>query len=357
MIRDETDAGLIRFLAGSARPAEQVDADVIILTLHRAADSCDAIRSALAQTGVARHVWVLDQGSTELELAQLIACVAGRPDVSLFRAARNLGVGGGRNALSMMGRARVIAAIDNDATFADETTLARMVEVLDTEQDLAALGCRIVSDATGDDDLSSWGYPMDLLGRSAERFDTVTFVGAGHAIRRRAWRQAGPYDASLFFCWEEYDFCLRAIAQGWRIAYHGDLVVRHRVAAEQRQAWSDRRWYHFVRNRLQIERKTGSNWPSLVPRIGAYAVMGALNGLTGPTLRAIAAAASTGVTQTIDLPREARAYLAEHDTAHRGSLWHRWRREVLGRLPDQPNLSPANLSRASSAMTAGLSNR
>ena len=91
------------------------------------------------------------------------------------------------------------------------------------------------------------------------RFDAVTFVGAGHAIRRAAWQDAGGYDEALFFCWEEYDFCLRAITRGWRIRYCGDLVVHHKASRARRVTWSGRRWFHFVRNRLYIERKYGGS--------------------------------------------------------------------------------------------------
>ena len=107
--------------------------------------------------------------------------------------------------------------------------------------------------------MSSWGYPTSLLPRAGESFDTVTFVGAGHAIRRAAW---DGYDEALFFCWEEFDFCLRAIERGWRIRYRGDIAVRHKVSPEQRVAWSGTRWFHFVRNRLYIERKWGAGWLS-----------------------------------------------------------------------------------------------
>ena len=95
-----------------------------------------------------------------------------------------------------------------------------------------------------------------------ESFDAVTFVGAGHAIRRAAWDDAGGYDAQLFFCWEEFDFCLRAIARGWRIRYRGDIVIRHKVSGERRVAWSGDRWFYYVRNRLYIERKLGRTWPA-----------------------------------------------------------------------------------------------
>jgi GT2 family glycosyltransferase len=327
----------IRFVAGSSPvDATDHDADVILLTLQRTEESLAAIASALAQVGVSRHLFVLDQGSTPAALDRLAAAVAGRRDASLYRSERNLGVGGGRNALSALGRGRVIAALDNDAEFADARTLAGMVAALDADAGLAAIGCRIVSHATGRDDLSSWGYPSRLLARAGERFDAVTFVGAGHAIRRTAWQAAGGYDPALFFCWEEYDFCLRAIALGWRVGYCGDLVVRHKVSAEQRLGWSEQRWRRFVRNRLHIERKCGSGWPALLPRIGGYLVKGTRHGLLAATLSGIAEAAAMPLPPSrAPLSPEARTYLRRHDRDHRGGLWQRWRTDVLGRLPSQ----------------------
>ena len=192
--------------------AGDYDADVLILALDRVAETLAAIASARAQTGVRRRVIVVDQGSRPENFSRLSASVAGCADVTLLRTEENLGVAGGRNFAAAQGRARVIVALDNDAEFFDAHTLARAVAALEAEPDLAALGFRIVTHATGTDDLSSWGYPRALLPHSTESFDTATFVGAGHAIRRQAWEQVGGYDSRLFFCWEEFDFSLAAIA-------------------------------------------------------------------------------------------------------------------------------------------------
>jgi GT2 family glycosyltransferase len=225
----------VRLVAGAPVPPDgHYDADIILLTLDRADETLAAIASASTQVGVSTHIFVLDQGSSPWALARLTATIRHCPNVTLLAVSCNLGVAGGRNLISGLGHGRVIVALDNDAEFAAPDTVARLVSALDGEPGLAAIGCRIVTHADGSDDLSSWGYPAKLLPSVGESFDTVTYVGAGHAIRRQAWHEAGGYDAKLFFGWEEFDFCLRAIALGWRIRYRGDIVVRHKVAEEQR---------------------------------------------------------------------------------------------------------------------------
>lgn len=262
---------MIRHVAGAPGPADEpYDADVVILALDRPAETIAAIRSALRQTGVTRHVFVIDQGSRPENLAQIAAAVAGRWDATLVTLGRNRGVAAGRNLGSALGHGRVIAGLDNDAEFATPQTLARMVTAMDAAPDLAVIACRILRDGTAEDDLTAWGYPRHLLAHAGESFDATTFVGAGHAIRRRAWDDVGGYDEKLFFCWEEFDFCQTAIARGWRVRYRGDTLVLHKVSAEQRVGWSGMRWFYFVRNRLYVGRKHGASWLALLPRLGWY---------------------------------------------------------------------------------------
>ena len=325
----------MKYIDGAQRPPRgDYDMDVVILALDRAEDTVAAIHSALEQTGVSRHVTVVDQGSRPEALARLAEAVHGRNDATLVALERNMGVPGGRNRGTAFGHGRVIVGLDNDAEFGSPDTLARMAAVLDAEPGLAALGCRIVIHATGEDDLLSWGYPMARMNRAGGTFETATFVGAGHAIRRAAWDAAGGYDESLFFCWEEYDFSLRAIARGWKIRYRGDIVVRHKVSPERRVSWTGERWFHFVRNRLYIGRKSGQSWLALTPRMAGYCIKAAWNGCPRDTPRAIAAAIrmARGV-PSLALPPEARDYLRRTDGGHRGGLLTRLRQEVLAVLP------------------------
>ncbi len=331
----------MRHVAGAQRPPwAAYDADVVILALDRTDETIAAIRSALSQTGISRYVIVVDQGSRPDCLARLAETVHGRSDAMLIALDRNHGVPGGRNVGATLGHGRIIAGLDNDAEFSEPDTLARMTSGFDADPRLAAMGCRIVVDSTGDDDLSSWGYPAALLTRARQIFETATFVGAGHAIRRAAWDDAGGYDARLFFCWEEYDFCLRAIARGWRVRYRGDIVVRHKVSPERRVAWSGSRWFHFVRNRIYIGRKNGESWLALTPRMVGYFIKAARNGCMRDTPRALWAAVKMARNVKPDrLNPVAREYLLRVDTACRGNLLTRLRREVLATLPGNGRFS------------------
>jgi GT2 family glycosyltransferase len=102
---------MIAHVAGAAHPpVSEYDVDVIILALDRLDETVGAIQSALSQTGVTRHVTILDQGSMAENLARLEVAVAGRSDATLLRSDRNLGVAEGRNRVSTTTRRSPSAA-------------------------------------------------------------------------------------------------------------------------------------------------------------------------------------------------------------------------------------------------------
>ena len=304
-------------------PAEDgpYDADIVILALDRAEETLAAIASALGQLGGRFRLIVLDQGSAPDTLIRFEQALAGHPNATLLRSGRNLGVAGGRNAASAAGNGRIIVGLDNDAVFATPYTVAQAVAAFAGSADIGAIGFRIVTFDTGEDDLSSWGYPAGLLARAGEAFDSVTFVGAGHAIRRSAWEQAGGYDDRLFFCWEEYDFCLRAIEAGWRIRYRGDIAVRHRVSSEARVRWSGTRWFYFIRNRIYIGHKTGAGSCALGARFAIYLMRSLRQGEAMQALRALPAAMRLAAgTRPNRLSEATLGYLRRNDAGYRPAL-------------------------------------
>jgi GT2 family glycosyltransferase len=321
-------------VAGSPPPEGAYDADILILSLDRPVETEAAIRSALAQEGLSRHVIVFDQGSSAETLARLRALIGPCHDACLDSAGGNLGVAEGRNRATARGHGRMLIVIDNDAVFADRTTAARAVALLDAEPRLAALGFRIMNGDGSGEDHASWGYPEALRHRAEERFASATFVGAGHAIRRAAWETIGGYDAGLFFTWEELDWALRAIDQSWQVLHAGDIAVHHKLASEGRVDWSARRWFLFVRNRLYIARKWRTRPTAWAARAAGYGLKSVRLGLGGQGWAAVVAALRMPLpAPPRRMSAEGQAYLRMADLAWRGGFWARLRGEVMAELP------------------------
>jgi len=322
-----------RLISGSLPPARRYGADIIILTHGRLQATLEAVASAIRQANVDSYVALLDQGTDSAARARYAELFAGRTCAGFFVSDTNLGVGGGRNFLSNIGHGDIIVALDNDAVFADPFIAADALRALAATPKLGAIAFRIMDSSGQNLDERSWGFPQSLKPLAYKKFLITTFVGAGHAIRRAAWEDAGGYDASLFFTWEEYDFALRAIARGWHIEHRGDLAVLHKLAPESRIRWQSGRTKYYVRNRLLIARKWRASWPSLLPRIAGYAVKAALNGAAFAALAGtLAAIRRDRHTPRETMPPAMRRYLADHDFAQRGPLLKRIGPEIFASL-------------------------
>jgi GT2 family glycosyltransferase len=315
--------------------AEPIDVDVQILSWNRAEETMAAIDSALAQRDVSAHVWVVDQGSEPANLQAMREFAAARPRMTLHELGHNVGVAAGRNIAARLGSAPVIVALDNDAIFSDEHMLARAVLRLQNAPELGAVGFRILNFFTGGDDFTSWDYPTAMRAHTQDEFWVTRFVGAGHAIRRRAFDAACGYDDRLFFGGEERDLCYRIINVGYRIRYVPTISVRHKIAAEGRVRWDAGRYYYAVRNTLYIEFKFGEPWWRLARSAAAMTARGAYNGMPLQSLRAVAHAIgmanrfsrSDDDREVYLLSREVRAYLRDCEMVDEESLWRKLRKQ------------------------------
>jgi GT2 family glycosyltransferase len=281
---------------------QDYDVNVIILSMNRIRETLDAVDSACGQRGLAAAIHIVDQASTPANLARLEAYIAGRPNVKLILLKTNVGVPAGRNIAARAGRAPFIVALDNDAVFATERTLLEAVETLRRDSELGAIGFRILDHATGEDDETSWGYPrLDWERRHAE-FPATNFVGAGHAIRRTAFEEAGGYDERLFFVGEELELGLKLLNLGYRIRYIGSIVIRHKVTGEERIGWDRGRHYFTARNRIYVSLKSGDSSYRILQIAGGLLLTGMRRGRAREICRGIL----SGLRLYFSLPREQR---------------------------------------------------
>lgn len=309
------------------------DVDTIILSWNRIPETIDAINSALAQKNVSQAIHIVDQGSDPEGLERLKAHIAPFPNVFLKALDHNIGVPGGRNLASSMGQAPIIVALDNDAVFADDETLAQVVSRMAGDPDLGAMGFRVLNYYTGEDDRTSWGYSdKDWVRRDCE-FPTSNYVGAGHALRRAAFEAAGQYEERLFFAWEELELGLKILNLGYKIRYVGSLCVRHKIAPEKRVCWDSGRYYYTVRNRIYLYLKSGAHTERVFQHAGGFFVRAIPKGLWWSCLRGCVDAIGMYITMPRDkhsrslsrLRPEVRDYLDIVNHRSTYSFWDRLR--------------------------------
>jgi GT2 family glycosyltransferase len=318
---------------------DHVKADIIILDWNRPDDTMNAIQSALAQTGITRRIWVVDQGSDALHRQRLARFCAPYPDVHLHCLSRNVGVAAGRNFATRLGDAPYIVSLDNDALFADEQCVARAVARLEATPELGAVAFRVLDGDTEDEEIY-WDYPLAYLKSEHASFEVTRFLGGGHALRRAAFERAGGYDESLFFGGEERDVAWRMIRHGYRLRLYRDLAVRHRSVRESKLGWSDRRYYFTVRNALYINHKFGAGASGFARGATSFMLRGVRNGLGPAALRGIGAGLALSLHFSLHehdksdyaLPEDVRRYIAHTDHKQYESTLDKLRRQ-LSALP------------------------
>ena len=302
---------------------ETPEVDVVILSLNRAEETIEAIRSALRQTGVAPRIWVVDQNSAADQIERIEAFAARYENVVVRRLTYNSGVPGGRNIGSSLGRAPIVVAIDNDAEFAAPTCLSETVERFARSPELGILGYRIVNHHTGELDRTSWNYPYDPATASETAFPATRFVGAGHAIRRRAFEEVGGYDSSLHFMEEEKDLAYRILDHGYTISYEPGLAITHKISPEARVHWSGGRMFYMCRNVLYLDYKFNRRIGSKIRLSKIFVRKAAEQKVLMSGLRGVLAGhwkglkhLATGRPDRRPLSARTQAYIWEHELRH-----------------------------------------
>ncbi|MET0390469.1 MAG: glycosyltransferase [Polyangiales bacterium] len=314
---------------------EQPRVDIIILDWNRPDSTILAIRSALAQTGVDRTIWVVDQGSEPAHRARLARFCEDHPEVKTHWLGRNVGVAAGRNIASALGDAPYIVSLDNDAVFGDNECVARAITRFEAQPELGAVAFRVLDADTGSEH-AYWDYPQALLHAEIPSFEVTRFLGGGHAMRREAFECAGRYDERLFFGGEERDVAWRMLNKGYKLRLFRDLAVLHMSVTDSKLQWNDRRYFFLVRNSLYINHKYGAGPRGFARGALSFTLRGARNGLCSAAMRGIAAGLVMSIQFSLNpqehapyrLSPELRRYIDETDQKTQESYFHKLRRQL-----------------------------
>ena len=208
----------------------KISLSIIILSWDRKEDLLKTLEDLKSQSFKDFEIIVVDQGSTDGVLQEIENKFS---YVKIIRLHKNFGVPGGRNVGAINALGDILVFLDNDASFCDDA-LQKIENHFNQDARLGILGFKILINGTNELDLSSWAYQKDKINDADKPFETYTFCGCAHAIKREVFEQIGYYWDELFFAWEEVEFSIRAIAAQWKITYDPSIEVYHRISKKQR---------------------------------------------------------------------------------------------------------------------------
>lgn len=214
----------------------------------------DCLESLLASTGPSFEILFLDNDSPEPE-AEWVEAHIRDPRLKCFRSGTNRYFAGGMNFLAKEARGEYLVLLNPD-TKAEPDWLERLDRGMKAGgYDGAQADLRMLAHPERPE---SRGHFLDRAGfivhAGPARGDGCPPIfagrGAGLALRRRIYEEAGGLDESFKMYFEETDLCWRLNLMGYRLGYVPGAVICHLKGGSSRPSFFEWNQYRFARNRI-----------------------------------------------------------------------------------------------------------
>lgn len=177
---------------------------------------------------------------------------AAGPPVHVISPGRNLGAPG-RNLAARQARGEYLLMLDDDS-YPYPGTVERMVELMDADPRLGALGGLVVdvdagTEVTTGREPGSFDWFLRGDGAPAGSTPSFFFPECGSLLRREAFLAVGGCFEPYFMMMTELDIATRLIAAGWDVRYAPDTRFGHRRHEEWRLD-PERMLRYRIRNQL-----------------------------------------------------------------------------------------------------------
>jgi GT2 family glycosyltransferase len=190
-------------------------------------------------TGVPYRFVFVDNGSTDGTVEWLRALAESQDDVALLENSENLGFTKGVNGgIGLTSPTEDVVLVNNDIRFDDPGWLARLQEVAYAQDDIAVVGSRLVDQNGLINHLGAYMQPVGIYGQ--QQGGNEKDIGQGQGVRdveavifavayltRAGLDRIGMLDEGLFAYFEDTDYCLRAMKEGMRVVFCGDVSPVH----------------------------------------------------------------------------------------------------------------------------------
>jgi GT2 family glycosyltransferase len=237
---------------------------IVMLTFNRLDVTRPAIASVRA-TAPGSELIIVDNGSTDGTLAYLDELE--RAGVRVVRNTTNRGVAAGWNQGLRLATGDHLMVLNNDVLVSGDW-LARMVRVAATVSRAGLVGCRTNYVGGPQKLVPEYGdaQGFDAFARRyATRLDRSWFelprvVAVAMLWRREVYEHLGDFDEQFSPAnFEDDDYCVRALAAGYRNLVANDVFIHHVGSASQRV------------NALEPDELLDANWQRFVSKWGPVA--------------------------------------------------------------------------------------
>ncbi len=207
---------------------------VVVLNFNGRKYLKECLNSLLATDYPRLTIIVIDNGSTDGS-AEFIR--ANYPNVKVIKHGHNYGYACAYNVVIGAIQGEYIALLNNDI-LVEPSWLKELVPYAENAE-VAAVTPKMkflhdktrINAAGGNCDLYGVGWNRGNGEVDTGQYDVVqeVFYGNGGAllIKKRAWREVGPFDERYFMYGEDLDWCWRARLKGYKIIYVPYAEVRH----------------------------------------------------------------------------------------------------------------------------------
>lgn len=237
---------------------------VIVVNYRRAADTLECLDSLLRVPAPSFDIFLVDNGSSASDVAQLRDYVADHAERITFTTfSQNLGFTGAHNYLFAQlipsNRYDFFLLVNNDAVV-EPDFLERMLARIDPAQKIAMVAARVMkyTDRSQIDNLGITFYKCGLASNRKSSDDPLLGPSGNCALYttellRQLHQATGEYFDEQFFCYaEDTDLAWRAVLLGYRAAYAEDALVYHKGSISSGGPNSDFVLYHGIRNSLFV---------------------------------------------------------------------------------------------------------
>ncbi|HHE46498.1 MAG TPA: glycosyltransferase [Bacteroidetes bacterium] len=274
-------------------PRTDISIIIVNYNVKHFAEQC--LRSVAAATGSLNvEVFLVDNGSGDGSVEYLRSRF---PAVKIIDNGGNLGFGRANNIAFRQAKGRYLLVLNPD-TLLGEDTLQLLVEYMDANPQVGAVGPKILTRDGSFDTTSKRSFPTPwvafcrfsglarLFPRSKlfGRYDLLyldpdqpaevdSLVGSCMMVRSEVYRQVGGFDEDYFMYGEDIDWCYRIKQAGWQIHFAPVTTIVHFRGESTRRSNVNRDRAFYGAMHLFVEKHFRGRYPLFTHRLIDFGIL------------------------------------------------------------------------------------